>query len=182
MTSFITKAARALLVAWPLAACAADGTVPRATQVDVQRYMGDWYVIAAIPTRMEKDVINPVESYRAMPDGTVGTTYRYRKDAVGGELKTVHAKGFPHADTHNAVWGMQFVWPVKAQYVIAWIDPDYRYVIVARDKRDYVWIMARGPTMPQGQYDSMVQKVAAMGYDVSKLVKPVQQWPEPSPR
>jgi hypothetical protein len=24
--------------------------------------------------------------------------------------------------------------------------------------------------------------VAAMGYDVSKLVKPVQQWPEPTPR
>ena len=47
--------------------------------------------------------------------------------------------------TGNAVWGMRFVWPVKADYRIAWLDRDYTLTVVGREARDYVWIMARRP-------------------------------------
>ena len=33
-------------------------------KVDLERFMGDWYVIASIPTFIEKDAYNAVESYR----------------------------------------------------------------------------------------------------------------------
>jgi len=34
--------------------------------VDIQRFMGDWYVIANIPTWIEKGAHNAVESYSAL--------------------------------------------------------------------------------------------------------------------
>lgn len=183
MTSLLSRAGRLALVALPLAACSATTpTVPRVAHVDVARYMGDWYVIASIPSRFEKDAANAVESYHLARDGTIETTFRYRKDDANGKLKTMHATGFVPDGTQNAVWGMQFIWPIKAQYVVAWLDPGYQTVIVARDKRDYVWVMARTPTIPEADYKALIARVAAMGYDMTALRRVPQQWPEASPR
>ncbi|HET6554308.1 MAG TPA: lipocalin family protein [Dyella sp.] len=171
MFRFFNSLAAVMLVALPLGSCAEQTPITPVRHVDVGRYMGDWYVIAAIPTYFERHAYGAVESYALRPDGRVQTTFRYRAGAANGELKTMHATGLVHADSGNAVWGMQFVWPVKAEYIIAWLDPDYRAVIIARNKRDYVWIMARTPTIPQEQYDLLVARVSAMGYDLAKLRK-----------
>nr|WP_199043102.1 lipocalin family protein [Dyella sp. ASV24] len=172
MHRLVESLAAILLAVLPLAGCASSsGSFPIApvAHVDVPRFMGDWYVIAAIPTRFERNAYGAVESYRLQPDGRVQTTFRYRAGAMDGELKTMHATGFVRDNTGNAVWGMQFVWPIKAEYIIAWLDPGYQSVIIARNKRDYVWIMARTPTLPRPQYDLLVERVSAMGYDTRQL-------------
>ena len=64
---------------------------------------------------------------------------------------------------------MQFVWPIQAEYIIAWVDGDYRQTIVGRSKRDYVWYMARTPQVSEAQYQQAVARIQAMGYDISKL-------------
>lgn len=170
---------RHLLAVWlsvlSVAGCAAPSPVTPVPHVDIPRYMGDWYVIASIPSRQEKGAVNAVESYTLKPDGTIQTTFRFRRDSATGEMKTMHATGFVREGTSNAVWGMQFIWPIKAQYIIAWLDPDYRTVIVARNKRDYVWIMARAPHIADADYRALVSRVAGMGYDVSALHKVPQQ-------
>ncbi len=171
MLRFFKSLAAVMLVALPLSGCAEQAPITPVRHVDVGRYMGDWYVIAAIPTYFERHAYDAVESYALRPDGRVQTTFRYRAGSADGELKTMHATGFVHNDSGNAIWGMQFVWPIKAEYIIAWLDPDYRMVIVARNKRDYVWIMVRTPTIPQEQYDLLVARVSAMGYDIRKLRK-----------
>ncbi len=168
----------ALLTTASLSGCASQPPLPRAPNVELDRFMGDWYVIASIPTWIERDTYNAVESYARQPDGRIRTTFRYRKGAFDGTLKTMHPIGTVRAGTGNAEWGMQFVWPIQAEYVIAWLDPDYREVIVARSKRDYVWIMARSPVLGEREYADLVARVAAMGYDTSKLRRVPQQWPE----
>jgi len=175
MRRFAEGLAAVLFTVLPLAGCAASAPITPVPYVDVGRFMGDWYVIAAIPTRFERHAYRAVESYALRPDGRVQTTFRYREGSLDGELKTMHATGFIQPNTGNAVWGMQFVWPIKAEYIIAWLEPDYRAVIVARNKRDYVWIMARTPTLPRQQYDLLVERVAAMGYDTRQLREIPQQ-------
>lgn len=170
-----------LSIALPVAGCSTQVPIAPVAQVDLARYAGDWYVIASIPTAAERHAANAVESYALLPDGRIQTTFRYRVDGADGEAKTMHATGYVRPGTGNAVWGMQFIWPIKAQYIIAWLDPAYRMVIVARDKRDYVWIMARTPTIAEGQYELLVNRVAALGYDTSQLRRVPQQWP-PAPR
>ena len=177
---------RATALAWLmstclLAACAGQGgarPIPPVEQVDVDRFMGDWYVIASIPTAMERGVHNAVETYSRGPDGRIDTVFRFRKDGPAGELETMTPTGFVREGTGNAVWGMQFVWPIKAEYVIADLDPEYRWTLIGRSKRDYLWIMARTPTLPPADYDALVAKAQALGYDTSQLRKVPQQWPE----
>jgi apolipoprotein D and lipocalin family protein len=79
-------------------------------------------------------------------------------------------------DETNAIWGMQFVWPVKADYRIVYLDEDYSVTVIGRNRRDYVWIMARQPRISEQRYAAIVEKIGAMGYDLSELQKVPQQW------
>jgi apolipoprotein D and lipocalin family protein len=179
----LRSASMALIVfaAICLAACGAVKPMLHVAQVDLSRYMGPWYVIAAIPSFPERHAYNAVESYALRPDGSIATTFRYRNGSFGAPVKTMHPVGTVRPDTGNAVWGEQFLWPIKAEYVIAYLDRDYRTVIVGRSKRDYVWIMARTPTLPAPDYAKLVGEVASLGYDTGKLRRVPQQWPETSP-
>ncbi|WP_372017442.1 lipocalin family protein [Pseudoxanthomonas sp. 10H] len=174
-----------LAIATLLTACA-GGSHPRPIEpvahVDIDRFMGDWYVIASIPTPMEREAVNAVESYSRGADGRIDTVFRYRAGRPDGELETMTPTGFVREGSGNAVWGMRFVWPVKAEYIIASLAPDYSDTIVARSKRDYVWIMARSPSLPEARYRELVRQVAAMGYDTGRLRRVPQHWPEAQPR
>lgn len=147
-------------------------------RVDLQRFMGTWYVIASIPTFIETDAFNAVESYRLDADGTVDTTFTFRKGAFDGPLKTYNPRGFIVDTASNATWGMQFIWPIKAEYLITHLNDDYSQTVIGRNKRDYVWIMARSPQIPEADYERIVAELAAQGYDVTKLRKVPQRWPE----
>jgi apolipoprotein D and lipocalin family protein len=121
-----------------LTACTSAPTLPVAEKVDLERFMGDWYVIANIPTAPEKGAHNAVESYRLDPDGTIATTFTFREGAFDGPQKVMRPRSFVRDRESNAVWGMQFVWPIKAEYLIAHVDADYTETIIARSRRDYV--------------------------------------------
>ena len=144
--------------------------------VDLDRFMGDWYVIANIPTFLEKGAHNAVENYSLNEDGTIATRFTYLEDSFDGEQKEYNPKGFVKDTTSNALWGMRFVWPIKADYRIVYLDEDYSQTIVGRQKRDYVWIMARTPTISDADYDRLVNFVYSLGYDVSKIQRVPQRW------
>jgi len=141
-------------------------TVPR---VDLPRFMGDWYVIAHIPTAIEKGAYNAIESYRLNTDGTIATTFTFNQDALDGPVKKYTPKGFVVNTATNAEWAMQFAWPLKADYKIVYLDDDYQQTIVARDQRDYVWILARSPNISSTDYDAMLTRVRNMGYEINLL-------------
>jgi apolipoprotein D and lipocalin family protein len=148
-----------------------DGLAPVALvqHVDLQRYAGDWYVIASIPTWVEKGGQNAKESYMLDADGTLPTTFSFNAGAPDGPLKTYHSRAFVMDADSNAVWGERYIWPVKADYRISWLAPDYSEVVVTREKRDYVWIMARTPTIPEADLTRLTAYVGTQGYDVGKL-------------
>jgi apolipoprotein D and lipocalin family protein len=71
---------------------------------------------------------------------------------------------------------MQFIWPIKAEYRIVYLDSDYQHTIIARNARDYVWIMARTPQISDAEYKTLTDLVAGYGYDTAKLRKVPQDW------
>ncbi len=159
-----------------LSACSSAPTIPTAKSVDLPRFMGDWYVIANIPTWPERDAYNAVESYKLDPDGSIATTFTFRKGAFDGPEKVMRPRGFVTDTESNAVWGMQFVWPFRSEYLVAHVDPAYTETIIARSSLDYVWIMARTPEIPAADFERLKRKVAGLGYDVAKLQKVPQRW------
>ena len=173
----IIPAAVATLV---LAGCSSvpRPAVPLAENVDIERFMGDWYVIASIPTYIERDAWNAVESYRLDDDGSIATTFTFRKGGFDGPERRYTPRGFVFDRDSNAVWGMQFVWPIKADYRIAYLSDDYGQTVIAREARDYVWIMARSPSISEADYARLTAFIASMGYDTTQLRKVPQRWPE----
>ena len=160
-----------------LGACASRGPEMKTVDyVDLERFMGDWYVIANIPTFLEKGAHNAVESYALNDDGTIATTFVFRDGSFDGEEKTYTPKGFVRDDGSNALWGMRFIWPIKADYRIVYLDDDYSHTVIARQKRDFVWIMARTPEISDEDYNKLIEFVASIGYDVSKIERVPQRW------
>ena len=163
------------LVATALGGCATTSSEQRpplalASHVDLQRFMGDWYVIANIPTVFEKGAHNAKDHYELATDGTIPTTFTYNADAADGPLKHYESRGYVLDAATNAVWGQQYVWPIKADYRISYLSDDYRLAVITREKRDHVWIMARTPTIPESDYNRLVAFVGTQGYDVTQLV------------
>jgi apolipoprotein D and lipocalin family protein len=104
-----------------LSACASNGPeMETVDYVDLERFMGKWYVIANIPTFIEKEAYNAVETYSLNEDGTVATNFTFRKGGFDGEEKEYNPKGFVKDRQSNALWGMQFIWPIKADYRIVY--------------------------------------------------------------
>ena len=136
--------------------------------VDIEKFMGDWYVLANIPTYPERGVQNPIEKYALNPNGTIETRFVY-DDPKSGKRKTLEATAFVQQGTGNAIWGMQFIWPIKADYRIVYLDEDYGATIVGRNKRDYLWIMAREPSLPPGRLEALIEIAVDLGYDRSKI-------------
>jgi apolipoprotein D and lipocalin family protein len=179
MTRRAAKPARLLAAAALLLAGCREGAHPPlalAEDVDLARFMGDWYVIANIPTFIEEGAHNAVESYRLAEDGTVETTFTFRKDSFDGPEKRYTPRGFVRPGTGNAVWGMRFVWPVKADYRIAYLDPGYTQTVIGREARDYLWIMARSPEIPEADYERLVEFAASQGYDATRIQRVPQRW------
>ncbi|MGI9270855.1 MAG: lipocalin family protein [Woeseiaceae bacterium] len=160
-----------------LSACAAKKPeMATVDYVDLDRFMGDWYVIANIPTFLEKGAHNAIENYAMNDDGTIATRFTYRKGSFDGKQKEYNPKGFVVDTESNALWGMRFIWPIKGDYRIVYLSDDYSTTIIGRQKRDFVWIMAREPAMSDVEYDKLVAFVTSIGYDASKLQRVPQRW------
>jgi apolipoprotein D and lipocalin family protein len=167
-----------------LAGCATHLPMKTVDRVDVPRFMGDWYVLAAIPADQEKNSVNGVESYRLRPgtSDVIETTYVFREGSFDGALVTLRPTGYVEEDGQGARWGMKFAWwqgPFRLEYLVAWLDPGYTRTIIARSARDYVWIMARTPELPAAEYDELVRAVKELGYDPARLRRVPQRWGQP---
>ena len=168
-----------ILVAFSLTACASKRPEMQTVDyVDLDRFMGDWYVIANIPTFLEKGAHNAVENYAMNDDGTIATTFTFRDGGYDGKLKEYTPKGFVKDRESNALWGMRFIWPIKADYRIVYLDDAYEHTIIGRQKRDFVWIMARTPTIPDDDYERLIEFTKELGYDTAKILRVPQQWSE----
>jgi apolipoprotein D and lipocalin family protein len=165
-----------MLLVLLMGGCASEPPLETVEYVDLDRFMGDWYVIANIPTFIEKGAHNAVENYSMNDDGTIATRFTFREGGFDGEQKEYNPKGFVTDTVTNAVWGMRFIWPIKADYRVTYLDEDYSITVIGRNKRDFVWIMAREPHIPDRTYDELVRFIDSVGYDISKLRRVPQDW------
>ncbi len=177
------------IVALMLSACSASDLPPlRGTEqtVDLERFMGPWYVIASIPIDIpflpmfsEKGAHNGIESYRLTDDGTIETTYTFRQDSFDGPERVMTPRARSANPPVNSEWKMKFKWYLPgSDYLILRVDPEYQRTVIGVPNRRYVWIMSRTPTMPEAEYADLVSWLATTGHDTAKLERVPQRWPD----
>lgn len=149
-------------------------------RVDLDRFMGDWYVIASIPIDLffasEVDAHNGVESYELREDGRIQTTYTFRKGGFDGEVKQFNPVAWVHNTETNSEWRMQFLWPFRSAYLIAYLDDDYQETIIGVPNRNNVWVMSRTPEVSEERFGELLEILTELGYDTSLLHRVPQRW------
>lgn len=156
--------------------CSSHQPLISADYVDLDQFMGDWYVIANIPTPPEKNAVNALEQYARKPNGDIDITFSFNKGDVTAKRKVMHAKGFVQEGSGNARWKVQFIWPLRFPYYVMEVDPEYQYTVIGLPSRKYLWIMARESSIPDSTYQSILTRVQQAGYDTSAIQMVPQEW------
>lgn len=149
-------------------------------EIELERFMGRWYVLAHIPIdnvfASEADAYNAIEEYELAADGSIRTTYTFRAGAFDGPERRFTPVGHVHDQRTATEWRMQFVWPFKSAYLIAYLDDEYERTIIGVPDRSYAWIMARRPTIPEDEYAELLTVLGSLGYQTDKLRRVPHRW------
>lgn len=145
-------------------------TVPR---VDLQRYAGTWYEIAAFPQRFQRGCTATTATYALRADGDVDVVNRCRKGSPDGPEKVARGRARVVDRATRAKLEVSFFRPFWGDYWIVQLGEDYGYAVVGHPSRDYLWILARGPSMDPGLYEDILRRLSAQGYETGRLVRTV---------
>lgn len=151
-----------------LALKAQDQPLQTVSKVDLEKYLGRWYEIAAFPQSFQKGCSCTSAVYGLRPDGNIEVTNTCLKE---GKIKKAIGKAVVKDKKTNAKLSVQFFWPFSGKYWIIALAPDYSYAMVGHPNRDYLWILSRKPVMDNQTYQYLVNQATEKGFDVRKLVK-----------
>ncbi len=82
--------------------------LPVATYVDLSRYAGEWYEIARMPARFEKECYASKARYTLQTDGSLQVLNTCNKEGINGKLKKAAAKAYVTEPASNAKLKVQF--------------------------------------------------------------------------
>ena len=142
--------------------------------VDLQKYAGRWYEIAAFPQPFQKGCTSTTAEYSLSDKGYVIVENRCNKDSVNGRAAYIKGKAFVDKNSGNARLKVQFFWPFKGKYWIIDLSDDYSYAVVGHPNRKYLWILSRTPKMDEALYQQIILRLKEKGFDLSKLQKTTQ--------
>jgi len=167
----------ALLLAVLLPGLCHAQVVRTVEHVDLNRYAGDWYEIARLPNRFQKDcVANVTAHYAIRADGELDILNRCdqadgKRDEAAGRGRIADPVSKAKLKVRFApdwlAW-LPFVW---ADYWIVELSDDYSYAAVGEPSREYLWILSRTPTMPNADYEALLNRLTAQGFDTAHLIK-----------
>ncbi|MES2427693.1 MAG: lipocalin family protein [Bacteroidota bacterium] len=154
-----------------LALYAQDKTLSTVQYVELDKYLGKWYEIAAFPQSFERGCSHTVAHYSLNDDGSIKVINTCIKD---GKIKVAEGKATVTDTKTNAKLSVQFFWPFKGKYWIIGLGHDYSYALVGHPNLKYLWILGRKPVMDSQTYNHLVTLAAGKGFDVRNLVKTEQ--------
>ena len=162
------------------AGCSTMSTSPSlrtVDRVDLDRYLGRWNVIAAVPNVFERGKVGTADVYARRPDGRLTANYVFRKGSLDAPEQEWKGVAWVTNKTTNAAWKVQLFWPFTADYWILELDPDYRWSVVASRGGKWLWVLARERSLDDDTYNDIVRRIERRGLDAKALVR----IPQPNP-
>jgi len=150
---------------------------PMEGKVDIPKFMGKWYVIAHIPTFLDKGTTNNTEEYvYDTQSKTIDVTFTYSN---GERTKTSSVKQLATPNEIGNEWKLKIAFvPVKLPYMIVDCSEEYDRCLVSEPGRSFLYFMARTPAVPEEELNSWQIKAMRLGFDSEKIMKVPQVWEE----
>lgn len=140
-------------------------------QLDLQRFMGTWYVIAGRFTFLEKGAHNAVEIYRwNEAKQQIDIEFTFNKDSLAGPVKEIPQTATIFNQQTNAHWKVSPFWPLRFDYLVVAVDADYQWTAIGVPSQNYLWIMARTAQLADPELKNILTKLTELGYRTDELV------------
>ncbi len=171
----------ALLTVTACSSVRAPAGVQPVGRFNVDRYAGHWYEVARIDHRFEKGLVNTSAHYSRNEDGSIKVVNR-GYDPERGRWREAEGRARFVEDPGTASLKVSFFGPFYGGYHVVALDEDYRWSLVIGSDLDYLWILSRTPTLPEGVREQLLDKARALGVDTDKVLWVPQGQPAPDLR
>ncbi len=164
-----------LLTLMLITGCGEEKPLATVEQVNLEQYAGTWYEIARLPQWFQRGCYDSSATYSLNDDGTVKVVNRCQREGEDTSEAVGTARVMP--DSGNAKLKVRFDnWVsrliptiTEGNYWIIALDKDYQTVVIGEPSREYLWILARQPQLPDDQYQALVQLAKNKGFPVNQL-------------
>ncbi|MGL4580636.1 MAG: lipocalin family protein [Shewanella xiamenensis] len=141
----------------------------------LDRYLGKWYEIARLDHSFERGLSQVSAEYSLKPDGGVKVINR-GYSAAKQEWKEAEGKAYFVNGENEAYLKVSFFGPFYGSYVVFGIDQqNYQYAFISGPDTDYLWLLARTPTVSPEVIKQFVDMASARGFDTDSLIYVEQQ-------
>lgn len=140
----------------PAATAAAEGNADG--PVDLQRFMGRWYVIGRVPNFIERGHVASVNTYSLRGGDKVSVRYQYREGFAEPE-EEITLRARVDEDSGNRRWRTWFYKVVPTHSRILEVAPDYSWALIGYPGREMAWIFAREPDMDAALYRQLALRL-----------------------
>lgn len=143
----------------------------------LDRYLGKWYEIARLDHSFERGLTQVSAEYSLKPDGGVKVINR-GYSATKQEWKEAEGKAYFVNGENEAYLKVSFFGPFYGSYVVFGLDQqNYQYAFISGPDTDYLWLLARTPTVSPEVIQQFVDMASARGFDTDSLIY-VEQKPD----
>jgi apolipoprotein D and lipocalin family protein len=137
---------------------------------DKQRYLGRWYEVARLDHSFERGLTHVTADYSLREDGGVRVINRGYSIAEEAWQEAEGRAYFVGAEQQGHL-KVSFFGPFYGSYIIFEMDSvDYQYAFVAGNSTDYLWLLARTPTISPALREHFLQRVEGLGFNSEALI------------
>ncbi len=137
---------------------------------ELERYLGTWYEIARLDHPFERGLERITATYELREDGGVRVLNR-GFDVEAGDWRDAEGKAYFIGSPDVGRLKVSFFGPFYGSYNIMALDQEgYRWVMICGPDTDYLWILSREPTLPEGVLERLLALASERGFDTGKLI------------
>ena len=134
------------------------------------RYLGAWYEIARLDHRFERGMSHVTAKYALREDGGIDVINR-GYDTHSGEWKLARGRAYPVGDRDEGHLKVSFFGPFYGSYAVFELDrPGYQHAFVAGNSTDYLWLLARTPSVSRELRESFINQAEILGFATEDLI------------
>lgn len=154
--------------------------VTTVSNVDLTRYVGQWYEIASMPQWFQKKCVSDVTAnYRTLPSGRIEVINSCRTEngtmtSTTGEAKVKDTNSNSKLRVTFAKIFRKYIYTFGGDYWIIDLEPNYNYAVIGHPTLEYGWILARQPSLPDQDLLAIEANLKKQGYDTCKFLTTVQ--------
>jgi len=160
-----------IIISFALSGCLGmPESVKPVSDFEINKYLGKWYEIARLDHSFEEGLSQVTAEYTLKDDGGVSVLNRGFL-ASENEWKEAEGKAYFVNSESEGYLKVSFFGPFYGSYVVFELDSDnYQYAFVSGPNTDYLWLLARTPSVDQELKDMFVQMVKERGFDTKRLI------------